>query len=474
MKKLCAAVFFLLLFSFQLFSHSRIADLHYQRAIYYYKKNNFSGCVIQLLNVIRNRNTSQRLELLTKSLLLLGKSYNYLGNYNSAEFYLYQVFKNTPINKYYKEALLEIAKTFTLAKKYKKAYEVYQYIEDRFTEQNYLSEAVFQKGELALVLQDSARAIDYFKKIVFDYRNTHRYNDALMRLRQLGYIREGSRLSTQAPEQIYRPRPQQQIPIERIPEPVGLSPEERQAIDAAHAQGQQTIAQAQSQQQTTALPQTTTTQQAASQQTGTGQQQTTQQPATATGTGQQQTGTQTTAASQTTGQQTTPQNTTTGQQTVQVQPQPQNSGMGRTIPAEPVQETPPPRMPDISFPSSRSYYPAEQSFSDRLRTDFLRGITNLSERDIQKLEARLRLLEERERELARIQKELQAFYHLLKTKDKILLLKAQALDTMRNQLTIKEQKILQLIKLQSEGQRTQPAPSAAGTRTTGNTSTRGS
>ncbi len=396
----------ILLFSTSLvFANLRLLRINYKKGLNYYKNGNYVKSVVHLLDVLKNTSINNYAVLSSKVYLLLGKSYNLLSDFNNAEYYLFQLFRNTPINRYFKEGLLEIGKTYTLSKKYTKAIQVYNYIEEKFNEPNFVSESIYLKGEVYLLKQDMGEAIEQFKRIVSHYKNTKRYQDARMRLMQLGYLRDSSGENSPPPENSERfntvKKNKKNVRVENVNES-GLTEEERKALELAEKKKRENENQKKKQQIKKNKNKVVKKQDIPE---GTGK---------------------------------------------KIEKKHENTVSEKKItPEKPKLDNEKKRVviPDISFPSDRTYYPSDSGFARKLRYDLLKGIKNLSERDLRKLESRLRLLEKRERELTRLRKELLAFHKLLLTKDRLLALKKKTLEELSKELKSKQSRLLLLMKL---------------------------
>jgi tetratricopeptide (TPR) repeat protein len=476
-KYILISVLFL---SVNAFSNIAILKANYKKAIDYYNIKNYTKAASYFLSVIRSSSSRKKPKIKAVSLLMLGKCYNKTGMYNAAEYYLYQIFRNTPMNKYYKEGLLEIAKTFIFSRRYKKAIEVYNYIDTKFHDYKYLSEAMYLKGEVYLLLRNKPKAVLSYKYIVENYPNTKRYSYAKKRLKELisgeqtsaetigssgnqspqaasGLSTQGSTTasgsaatgSTNIPD-----RTQIDVPTEEFynqareleAAKLKLSELERLLSEAKKELNASKTSLENAKEEIERLKKTNTEninrhrEEIRRLQGGNSQ---TTVPATGTS-ASSSANTGSTAASANNRASSSNNTGSSASNTGRT------GATSRPTPVEPRREE---RVPDIRFPSFRSYYPPNEGFARRLRYDFLRGISNLSEEDLKKLEARLRLLERRESELARIRKELTAFHRLLIAKDRLLFLKQKALTLLKKQIKQKEDAVLKLMKLKKEMER---------------------
>ena len=166
MKRVVICLTIILIFTLTLFSSIRLAKANYFKALRYYKKGNYSQSIVHLNSVLKNRVINRYVTLKVKTFLMLGKNYNLLGDYRNAEYYLFQVFKNTPINKYYKEALLEIGQTYILSKRYKRAIQVYEYVARKFLDKEFLSESYYLKGEVLMLMRKFRSAAKMYIKVL--------------------------------------------------------------------------------------------------------------------------------------------------------------------------------------------------------------------------------------------------------------------------------------------------------------------
>ncbi len=516
------------------FANSRLLKISYNKAVRYYKTGNYRASTIYLLDALKNRSINRRVILRSKVYLLLGKCYNLMNDFNKAEYYLYQLFRNTPINRYYKEGLLEIGKTYSLSKNYNKSIEVYKYIEQKFSDREFLSEAIFLSGEIYLLKGDKYSAVNQFRRVTWYYKNSKRYVDARMRLISLGYLKKTPGGYTGVPEKFKPIDNNRRITINNN----GLTEEERRALLEAEkakirekererlaeiARLKELERQKEIERQREILRQKELERQrkererqkelererkelerqrrelekqkliskqkelerqrqkekekererqrelerermslkerelALKKELELQKEKLRQSELEKENAKQREAEKDKQLAllkkekqaqiallkreierlKELERQRKLTQNTGN-----------KNRGGNNGTPAEPntgrkTQES----IPDISFPSDRTYYPSDSGFARKLRYELLKGIKNLSVKDLRKLESRLRLLEKRERELTGLRRELMAFHKLLLTKDRLLSLKRSTLTELSRELQKKEERILLLMNL---------------------------
>lgn len=452
-------IILMIIFTNILYANTRLLRINYKIALKYYKSGNYTKSTVHLIDALKNPSINKRVTMRSKVYLLLARSYNLLGHYNNAEYYLYQLFRNTPINRYYKEGLLEIGKTYILSKNYDKSIQVYNYIIQKFNDRNFVSEALFLKGEAYLLKNDIAETINQFEIIINNYKNTKRYQDAKLRLMQLGYLKKPGSNKTNIKERFKNVNKTNKIPIKNI-ENGSLTKEEREALARAEEakqkekdefaklkkQRQKEIERLKKERQQAieklkkeknAVIKKLREQRLAELEKLKKIRQLSEQEKQKLKELKEQ-------------QQKDKEKNKTENKPDTVKNTGSDNKPDKT-PKEPViKENTKPVIPDISFPSDRTYYPSDSGFARKLRYDLLKGIKNLSEKDLMKLESRLRLLEKRERELTRLRKELFAFHKLLLTKDRVLSLKKRTLKELSKKLKNKEERLLLLMNLKKK------------------------